>query len=43
MYGDVTGSTRIVSFGKRVAARIRFKIRKFLKLNDNNNVNVVAA
>ncbi len=43
MYGDVTGSTGIVSFGKRVAVQIRFKLCNFLKLNDNNKVNLVAA
>ena len=44
IYGGVKVSTGSVSLGKRAAAlQNRYKIRRFLKLNDNNNTVALAA
>lgn len=41
-YGDVKVSTGVVSLGKRVVVRNHYKIRKLLKINDNDTVALAA-
>ena len=41
IYGDVKVSTGVLTLGKRVAVRNRFKIRN-LKITDNNKVALAA-